>query len=129
MKSDEILLLTSTEIKSLLTLDDCIGAVEHAFCAQGEGRTIPPAVLSMHTESGGFHVKAGLLELDRLYFAAKVNGNFPQNSSRFGLPTIQGVIVLCDGGNGTPLAVVGFRDLNSLRPAAAIAGAGKVLAR
>ncbi len=36
MKSDEILLLTSREIQSLLTLDECIGAVEHAFRAYGE---------------------------------------------------------------------------------------------
>jgi len=129
MKSDEILLLTSTEIKSLLTLDDCIGAVEHAFCAQVEGRTVPPAVLSMHTESGGFHVKAGLLELDRLYFAAKVNENFPENISRFGLPTIQGVIVLCDGGNGAPLAVMDSCEITSLRTAAATAVAAKFLAR
>jgi len=129
MKSDEILLLTSTEIKSLLTLDECIGAVEHAFCAHGEGRAVPPAVLSMHTEGGGFHVKAGLLEFDRLYFAAKVNGNFPENSSRFGLPTIQGVIVLCNAGNGTPLAVMDSRDITALRTAAATAVAAKYLAR
>src|SRR5258708_33471993 len=83
----------------------------------------------MHTEGGGFHVKAGLLELDRSYFAAKVNGNFPENSSRFGLPTIQGVIVLCDGGNGTPLAVMDSRDITSLRPAAGTAVAGEILAR
>lgn len=129
MKSGEILLLTSREIQSLLTLDECIGAVEHAFRAYGEGRAVPPAVLSMHTEGGGFHVKAGLLELDRSYFAAKVNGNFPENSSRFGLPTIQGVIVLCDAGNGTPLAVMDSRDITSLRTAAATAVAAKFLAR
>ncbi len=68
MKSDEILLLTSREIQSLLTLDECIGAVEHAFRAYGEGRAVPPAVLSMHTEDGGFHVKAGLLELASIVF-------------------------------------------------------------
>ena len=129
MKSGEILLLTSREIQNLLTLDECIGAVEHAFRAFGEGRAVPPAVLSMHTEGGGFHVKAGLLELDRSYFAAKVNGNFPENSSRFGLPTIQGVIVLCDAGNGTPLAVMDSRDITSLRTAAATAVAAKYLAR
>jgi alanine dehydrogenase len=129
MKSDEILLLTSTEIQSLLTLDECIGAVEHAFCAYGEGSAVPPAVLSMHTDGGGFHVKAGLLELDHLYFAAKVNGNFPENSSRFGLPTIQGVIVLCDAENGTPLAVMDSREITSLRTAAATAVAAKFLAR
>jgi alanine dehydrogenase len=129
MKSDEILLLSSREIQGLLTLDECIGAVEHAFRLYGEGRAAPPAVLSMHAEGGGFHVKAGLLELDRSYFAAKINGNFPENSSRFGLPTIQGVIVLCDAGNGTPLAVMDSRDVNSLRTAAATAVAAKFLSR
>jgi alanine dehydrogenase len=119
MKSDEILLLTSREIQSLLTLDECIGA----------GKAVPPAVLSMHTPDGGFHVKVGLLELAQSYFAAKVNGNFPENTARFGLPTIQGVIVLCDGGNGTPLAVMDSRDITSLRTAAATAVAARYLAR
>ena len=129
MKSDEILLLTSREIRRLLTLDECIEAVEHAFRAYGEGRATLPAVLSMHTAGGGFHVKAGLLELRRSYFAAKVNGNFPENSVRFGLPAIQGVIVLCDAENGTPLAVMDSRDITSLRTAAATAVAAKFLAR
>lgn len=129
MKSDAILLLTSGEVQSLLTLDECISAVEHAFRAYGEGRAVPPAVLSMHTEAGGFHVKAGVLDLERSYFAAKVNGNFPENGSRFALPTIQGVIVLCDAENGTPLAVMDSRDITSLRTAAATAVAAKYLAR
>jgi alanine dehydrogenase len=129
MKAAEILLLTSPDIQTLLNLDECIGVVEHAFHTHGEGRAVPPAVLSMHTEGGGFHVKAGLLELDRPYFAAKVNGNFPENSSRFGLPTIQGVIILCDARNGTPLAVMDSRDITSLRTAAATAVAAKFLAR
>jgi alanine dehydrogenase len=83
----------------------------------------------MQAKDGGFHVKAGLLELGRSYFAAKVNGNFPENSSRFGLPTIQGVIVLCDAENGTPLAVMDSREITSLRTAAATAVAAKFLAR
>jgi alanine dehydrogenase len=129
MRPHELLILAPHEVQSLLRLDECIGAVEHAFRAHGDGKAIPPAVLSTHTPAGGFHVKAGLLELDRSYFAAKVNGNFPENSARFGLPTIQGVIVLCDAGNGTPLAVMDSRDITSLRTAAATAVAAKFLAR
>jgi ornithine cyclodeaminase/alanine dehydrogenase-like protein (mu-crystallin family) len=83
----------------------------------------------MHVPNGGFHVKAGLLDFDRSYFAAKVNGNFPENSSRFGLPTIQGMIILCDAEHGTPLAVMDSRDITSLRTAAATALAAKYLAR
>ncbi len=129
MKPEELLLLTSREIQRLLTLDECIGAVENAFRLYGEGKALPPGVLSMHTRDGGFHIKAGLLELDRPYFAAKVNGNFPGNGARFGWPTIQGVIVLCDSGNGTPLAVMDSREITSLRTGAATAVAAKYLAR
>ena len=129
MKSDELLLLTSREIKSLLTLDECIQAVEQAFRLYGEGKAAPPGVLSMHTRDGGFHIKAGLLDLDRSYFAAKINGNFPKNATRFGLPTIQGVIVLCDSGNGTPLAVMDSREITSSRTGAATAVAARYLAR
>jgi alanine dehydrogenase len=129
MRSEEILLLTPREVQSLLTLDECIAAVEQAFRLYGEGRAQPPAVLSMHSSGGGFHIKAGLLDLDRRYFAAKMNGNFPENNARFGLPTIQGVIVLCDAENGTPLAVMDSRDITSLRTAAATAVAAKYLAR
>jgi ornithine cyclodeaminase/alanine dehydrogenase len=70
-----------------------------------------------------------MLNLDRSYFAAKVNGNFPENGVRFGLPTIQGVIVLCSAENGSPLAVMDSRDITSLRTAAATAVAAKFLAR
>lgn len=129
MNSEEILLLTPREIQSLLTLDECIAVVEHAFRMYGEGRAVPPAVLSMHVPHGGFHVKTGLLDLGRSYFAAKVNGNFPENPKRFALPTIQGVIVLCDAEKGSPLAVMDSRDITSLRTGAATAVAAKYLAR
>jgi alanine dehydrogenase len=129
MSADELVLLTPGEISSLLTLDECIAAVEQAFRLYGEGKVVPPAVLSMHLENGGFHVKAGLLGLSRHYFAAKVNGNFPGNNARFGLPTIQGVLVLCDAERGTPLAVMDSREITTLRTAAATAVAAKYLAR
>lgn len=128
MKSEEILLLTSREVRELLSLKDCIVAIEHAFRLYGEGKAIPPGVLGMHTGGGGFHIKAGFLNLDRNYFAAKVNGNFPGNPSAFGLPTIQGIIVLCDADNGRPLAVMDSIEITGLRTAAATAVAAKYLA-
>lgn len=129
MNAEEVLLLTPREIENLLTLDECIAAVEQAFRLHGEGKAVPPAVLSMHVPSGGFHVKAGVLNLGRQYFAAKVNGNFPENNARFGLPTIQGVILLCDAERGNPLAVMDSREITALRTAAATAVAAKHLAR
>jgi alanine dehydrogenase len=67
--------------------------------------------------------------LSRSYFAAKVNANFPQNPQRFGLPTIQGVIVLCDANNGKPLALMDSMEITVQRTGAATAVAAKYLAR
>jgi alanine dehydrogenase len=128
MKSEEILLLTPRDVRSLLSLNECIVAVEQAFRLYGEGKALPPGVLGMHARGGGFHIKAAFQELGRNYFAAKVNGNFPGNPAAFGLPTIQGVVVLCDAENGRPLAVMDSIEITGLRTAAATAVAAKYLA-
>lgn len=129
MTPPEILILTPREVRNLLTMDECIAAVEWAFRAHGEGTAAAPGVLSVHASHGGFHIKAGSLHLGTQYFAAKVNGNFPENGTRFGLPTIQGVIVLCDAEKGCPLAIMDSRDITSLRTGAATAVAARHLAR
>ncbi len=129
MKPIGTLLLKRKDVAALLSIDECITAVEQVFKLQGEGKTEPPGVLGIHARDGGFHIKAGLLELDRMYFAAKANANFPQNVKRFGLPLIQGVIVLCDGENGYPLALMDSIEITIQRTGAATAVAAKYLAR
>ena len=129
MKPPGSLLLTRREITALLSLDECIVAVEQAFKLHAEGKTLPPGVLGVHALDGGFHIKAAGLELSRTYFAAKVNANFPNNMSRSGLPTIQGVIALCDGANGSLLALMDSIEITILRTGAATAVAAKHLAR
>jgi len=106
-----------------------MAAVEDAFRQHALGKAPPPGILSLHAEDGGFHIKAAILTLDRPYFAAKTNANFPQNGPRHGLPTIQGVVVLCDAVTGQPLAVMDSMSITSLRTAAATAVAAKYLAR
>jgi len=129
MNVQKALILTAREVRDLLTIDECIEAVELAFRLYGERKAAPPTLLSMHTGSGSFHIKAGLLELSKPYFAAKVNGNFPENRAHFDLPTIQGVIILCDAECGSPLAVMDSGEITSLRTGAATAVAAKYLAR
>ncbi len=129
MKPPASLVLTGRDIRRLLSLDECIAAVEAAFRLHGEDKAIAPGILGVQVQNGGFHIKAGVLELKRTYFAAKVNGNFPGNGNHFGLPTIQGVIVLADGKNGCPLAVMDSVEITALRTAAATAVAAKYLAR
>jgi len=129
MKRERTLLLTRAEVASLLSLDQCIAAVEHAFKLHGEGKLKPPGVLSLPTEGGGFHIKAALFPGPRSYFAAKLNGNFFHNAVRFNLPSIQGLILLCDAEHGSPLAVMDSIEITILRTGAATAVAAKRLAR
>jgi ornithine cyclodeaminase/alanine dehydrogenase-like protein (mu-crystallin family) len=125
----ETLLLSRADVEALLTPAVCIAAVEDAFRRLAEGRVPPPGILGMHAGEGSFHVKAGFLTLERPYFAAKLNANFPQNGPRHGLPTIQGAVILSDAANGTPLAIMDSMSITALRTAAASAVAAKYLAR
>lgn len=115
------------DVESLLDMDSCIAVVEEAFRQHGSGAARPPGILSLEGDGGGFHVKAGLLDLGRRYFAAKINGNFSGNAA-LGLPRIQGLIVLSDGATGTPLAVLDSIEITKLRTAAATAVAARYLA-
>lgn len=128
MKADGTLLLKGCDVAALLTIEECMTAVELAFKLHADGKTYPPGILGVHALDGGFHIKAGLLEVNRLYFAAKVNANFPENAL-FGLPTIQGVVVLCDGVNGYPLALMDSIEITIQRTGAATGVAAKYLAR
>ncbi|HZS47498.1 MAG TPA: ornithine cyclodeaminase family protein [Blastocatellia bacterium] len=129
MKPAGTLLLTRSDVADLLSLDDCITAVEQAFKLHAEGKVPPPGILGMHVPGGGFHIKAASANLNRSYFAAKLNGNFYENVSRFGMPRIQGVIILCDAENGFPLAVMDSIEISIVRTGAATAVAAKYLSR
>src|SRR5438552_9909158 len=124
-----MLILSRRDVLDLLTLHDCIGAVERAFELHAEGRTLGPGVLGVPAADGGFHIKAAGLVGERSYFAAKTNANFPENPRRFGLPTIQGTIVLANADNGVPFAIIESGSVTALRTGAATAVAAKFLAR
>jgi alanine dehydrogenase len=118
-------LLGRSDVERLLTPEACIAAVEDAFRRHALGETSPPGILGMHAGAGGFHIKTAALDGA---FAAKLNANFPGNPAR-GLPTIQGVVVVCDARDGRLLALMDSMAITALRTAAATAVAAKYLAR
>jgi alanine dehydrogenase len=117
-----VLILSGDDYNALVSMDDCIAAVETAFRRHAEGGH-GAGLLSAHAERGAFHIKTAI---DARYFAAKLNANFPGNAP---LPTIQGVVVLFDAAGGTPLAMMDSIALTKQRTAAATAVAAKYLAR
>lgn len=124
-----MLLLSRSEIASLLTFRDYVCVVEEAFRRHAEGASFEPALAHVNADEGEFHIKAGGLRGSTPYFGLKVNGGFFQNRARFGLPNIQGLIVLSRADNGVLLAAMDSIEITIQRTAAATAVAAKSLAR
>ena len=58
MQAPGTLLLTRSDVARVLTLHECIAAVEEGFRLEGEGKLQPPSILGVHAPHGGLHVKA-----------------------------------------------------------------------
>ena len=102
----DLLVLSRADIATLMDYGDYVDAVEAAFRAAAEGLAVAPPASALHVPTGSFHAKGAALLGDEAKVAMKINGNFPGNPAANGLPTVQGVIYLADGGNGRPLALM-----------------------
>jgi ornithine cyclodeaminase/alanine dehydrogenase-like protein (mu-crystallin family) len=122
------LLLTRGDIAALLTPADYLTAVERAFRLSAQKLVQAPPPMHMAGLGGAFHAKGASLMDERKLCALKLNGNFPGNLAR-GLPTIQGLVLLCDAENGAPLALMDSIEITLRRTAAASALAARHLAR
>jgi ornithine cyclodeaminase/alanine dehydrogenase-like protein (mu-crystallin family) len=130
MKSPQpVLLLDRSAVSELLTLDECIDAVESAFASHARGMALHPGLMHVSTGQGEFHIKAGGLTGKRTLFVTKIGGGFFKNRAELDLPNIIGLILLADGDTGAPLALMESGLITRLRTAAATAVAAKYLAR
>jgi alanine dehydrogenase len=134
VKPAAVLLFDREAVSSILTLDECIAAVESAFAAHALGRSLAPQLMHVDADGGEFHIKAGGVrgrhgDGSPTYFACKINGGFFDNKVKLGLPNIIGLILLCDGTDGSPLALMESGFITTMRTGAATAVAAKYLAR
>ena len=125
----DIVLLGASELHDVLSPGLCLAALEEAYRDLHGSPADRGLSLEFRTDKGKFHIKAGLSPRTHRYFAAKMNANFPDNAKLFGLPTIQGLIVLFTCANGSPVAVLHSGALTGRRTAAATALAAKHCAR
>ena len=80
MKPEGPLLLKRREVATLLNIEECMDGVECAFKLHAEGKTTPPGILGIHAQDGGFHIKAGLLELGSISLTSNRRGGGPKMS-------------------------------------------------
>ncbi len=125
----EMLIITRREIRREMQPADYLEAVEIGFRAGAMGKADAPHPMHIPVARGGFHAKGASISLGRDYVAVKINGNFPGNPVKHGLPTIQGAIFLADGSNGALLAIIDSIEVTIQRTAAASALAARLLAR
>ena len=94
-----------------------------------EGQAMAPKVLGIHAQTGGLHIKAGMMNLRSNYIVAKMNSNFPENPTKRNLPTIQGAIAIFNSENGALLAIMDSIEITVVRTGAATGIASKYLSK
>jgi len=126
---EDFIILSQQDLRAAMRFGDYVKAVAEGFRLLAEGGCASPVPTQIDVAQGAFHVKPGSLPRGRGYVAVKVNGNFPDNRARHGLPTIQGAVLLADAGNGRPLALLDSLEITLQRTGAATAVAARHLAR
>jgi alanine dehydrogenase len=121
------LVLSREDVRSLLTMEAALPAVEAAFAAHGRGETIMPPKLYLPLEKHHGDFRAMPSYFDGSAGVKWINMH-PQNPGRHGRPAVVGVYILSDPETAHPLAILDGTLLTSFRTGAAGAIASKYLA-
>ncbi|OPY26249.1 MAG: Alanine dehydrogenase [Methanobacterium sp. PtaU1.Bin242] len=126
----ETLLLKQSEIKELSNMKEIIGYVETAYSVHAQRKVQMPAkkYLFFKKYEGDLRVMPCFIRgLDQ---AGVKNVNVhPNNSTKYNLPTVMGLIELVDPETGFPIAVMDGTWITNMRTGAAGGVATKYLAR
>lgn len=122
------LFVSAEEVARCLTYQACIPLMREAMIALSQGRTrqLLRGILDL-PEGRAFGVMPGAM-LDDGTFGAKLVSIYPDNFDKGGR-SHQGVVVLFDGTDGAPSAVLEAGEITAIRTAAASAAATDALAR
>lgn len=128
--NEATIVLAARDVARHLPIRDCVDAIARTLRAHEDGRSCGPASTGFALPGGSVHAKLAAVEHEgRMFVAVKANVNLPGNPIRNGRPTIQGALVLFDGDDGRPLAIMDSIAVTSIRTAAAAALAAEHLAR
>jgi len=121
--------MSEDDVKSLLTMDDAIIAVENAFKDHGLSRTQMPPKSYLYFQKYGGDLRSMPAYLEgQDTSGVKIVNVHPGNQEQ-GLPTVMALLVLNSPKTGAPLAVMGATYLTNMRTGAAGGIAARALAR
>jgi alanine dehydrogenase len=111
--------LTTSDLEGLgLTISRMADAIEEAFRHKAAGHVISPPMTFFHREKGGWF-NSMVCSIPPLGFAGcKFQAGDSGNPAVRGLPSIQGMYVLCEDTGGQMVAIIDARWLTAIRTAA-----------
>jgi len=122
------LLLNRDQVAALLSMAECIEAVEKAFAELAEGAAIQPPRTSIRSPGGiSLYMPAFLAGPQAL--ACKVVAVFQDNPRRRGLPTTTATVLLQEADTGRVCCIMDGQQLTAVRTGAASGVATRRLAR
>jgi ornithine cyclodeaminase/alanine dehydrogenase-like protein (mu-crystallin family) len=122
-----LLILGREDVQALLDFDGLIDALAEGFVALSGGRAVAPGRCEVALGDAG-HLLVKPAWVPGADLTVKLVSTFYGNPAA-GRPCVQGLTVLLDAANGTPLAVLEAAWLTSARTAAASALSARLLAR
>lgn len=123
-------ILSELQVNSLISLDDCIEAVERAFRADARAQTLNLPVVreSIGVGSGIFGIKSGAI-FESQTLGLKAGGYWPSNARLHSTSNHQSTILLFDIASGQPTCLLNANRITELRTSAAGAIAARLLAK
>jgi ornithine cyclodeaminase/alanine dehydrogenase len=126
-----MLVLTQSDVEAVLTMDEAITAVDDGFRQLALGNVeMPQRAATEIAQRNGLHLSMPAYvggDVDSL--AIKIVTVYGDNPANFGLPMIQGVVLLHDARTGAPLAMMDAEHLTAMRTGAVSGVATRALAR
>ena len=119
-------IITQSEVRRLVRMDDAVKAVEWAFAAHGRGETQMPAKVYLDFPEHRGDLRAMPAAMGNIAGLKWVNSH-PDNPARHDLPSVMGLYVLSDPATALPVAMLDATLLTAVRTGAAAAVASKYL--
>jgi alanine dehydrogenase len=125
------LLLSQKDVQAVLTMEECLPAVESAFAELARGKAVMPqrTVIKVTEHKGLFLGMPAYIGGDLNALGLKAVTVYPDNPARHGLPTTLGTLLLCDPTSGQVIAIMDAGYLTAVRTGAASGVATRYLAR
>ena len=126
-----MLVLSRHDVEQLLTMTDTLAAVEEGFRQLAQGNVVmPQRAATQIAPHNGLHLSMpAFVGGDIGALTIKIVTTYGDNLAHYGLPTIQGVLLVHDAKTGQVVAMMDAEHLTAMRTGAASGVATQYLAR